>query len=599
MRPLEGKDKKATRLGHQNEKPYLRQYYHDSREGKVPGICLCDVRECGLAMKADRPYVRDSADAIAFEPQGEQYLVGEANESYFDTIKSHPVECKCRSGQGSDGSLSEATRIQKKIANLKGLEDQRRIEKGLAVYMEVTSSQRNLLAELIPKASERIQILHHAFTYGTNKSAFLVGNSRGKVLYGVIVTFDPELLQNYGKALDHLYENGLNRFYEGDVSRLPTSYIKQVLLNDVKLKKKYTIDDFMTEWLIWSELLPTNDKPHRFPVPECNMLIPLDHSLWNSSKGGSDTVTRFTYNCQTIVPIKAPQAVVVARFEMLFSVLFHRTSQAVTGTKQPDIERDTIRTIRERNNKRLPFHKSLNYATMRLLENSKSKPSSQPNSSDGESTIEHIQRAAPRFNQANKKARFDIDHSVLGGTGITGATPLGRGTTKNPRKRSLENLAFRSRCKSCHGFPMRTGRLIQKRGIDNKISLTRGTCDLCGARCAYMCFGCKQVLCFNEDRSEEIKELLQTDPDKINRVAPSLEPFISKRDTPAHWRQVGVVKNQPLYTSMSCFHFVHPKYFVLPAIHENEAESNSDDESSTHLSSITGSTATATSSPTA
>jgi hypothetical protein len=47
------------------------------------------------------------------------------------------------------------------------------------------------------------------------------------------------------------------------------------------------------------------------------------------------------------------------------------------------------------------------------------------------------------FNQANKKARFDVDHSVLGSSGITGATPIGRGTTKNPKKRSMKQLAYK------------------------------------------------------------------------------------------------------------------------------------------------------------
>ena len=111
-----------------------------------------------------------------------------------------------------------------------------------------------------------------------------------------------------------------------------------------------------------------------------------------------------------------------------------------------------------------------------------------------------------------------------------------------------------------------------------------------------MCFGCKQVLCFDRDRSEHIKKLLQSNPDKITKIAASLEPFISKRDTPAHWRQCGMIKDHEVYTSMSCFHYAHPDYFNL---HETTGEQHSgtgsdDDE---QLSSLTGSAASTSSPP--
>ena len=62
LRPLEGKQKAAARLGHQNEPNYLKQYFNDSKEGRVPGVNVCDIRRCGLAMKKDKLFVRDSAD---------------------------------------------------------------------------------------------------------------------------------------------------------------------------------------------------------------------------------------------------------------------------------------------------------------------------------------------------------------------------------------------------------------------------------------------------------------------------------------------------------------------------------------------------------
>ena len=132
----------------------------------------------------------------------------------------------------------------------------------------------------------------------------------------------------------------------------------------------------MTSLLIWQKINPidSNLSAPKYPIPPCNMLVPLDYSLWNSSTGGSDTVTRFACNCQIIVPIRSPQTVVVARFLALHAVLFHRLTQAVTMSKKSaDIDVDTIKHIRDRNNKRWPFYKSLSNTSKRLLKMSSTR----------------------------------------------------------------------------------------------------------------------------------------------------------------------------------------------------------------------------------
>ena len=91
LRPLEGEEKSTARLGHQNEPNYIAQYFRDSKRGIVPGVKLCDIRQCSTAQQIVRPYVRSTtSDAIGFEQI-------ELNDE-FDDIESHPVECKCRSG---------------------------------------------------------------------------------------------------------------------------------------------------------------------------------------------------------------------------------------------------------------------------------------------------------------------------------------------------------------------------------------------------------------------------------------------------------------------------------------------------------------------
>ena len=93
------------------------------------------------------------------------------------------IECKCRSGSGSDGSLKKAEVIQKKIVDLKGELAYMAVATGSAVYLRVSSQHKYLIEELIPCAYERIQTLHHACTYGRRTVAFLVGDPHGRILY--------------------------------------------------------------------------------------------------------------------------------------------------------------------------------------------------------------------------------------------------------------------------------------------------------------------------------------------------------------------------------------------------------------------------------
>ena len=119
------------------------------------------------------------------------------------------------------------------------------------------------------------------------------------------------------------------------------------------------------------------------------------------------------------------------------------------------------------------------------------------------------------------------------------------------------------------------------------MELTKLLCELCNARISWMCSGCKQILCFDEDCSGTIKKLLQ-DPVKAKRMvelAPHLEKYISRRDAPAHWVEAGKLKQRTVHTRQSCFHYCHPHYFVAHPMDE-DSESN-DDDSDELMSSIT------------
>ena len=559
LKPLEGHDKSATRLGHQNEPKYIQQYYHDSREGLVPGIKLIDVMACGLAMKKDKPYVRCSADAIAIEAI--EWEDDGWGDDGADQLKSHPVECKCRSQSGYTGSLAISKKIAGTIANRQGPDEKGRHSMGKAVYCAVHSSDRELMAELIPQASERIQILHHAYTFGTTRTTFLVGDPRGKILYGLVVTFEESLLENYGNILDYLYENGLKTFYEDETKDLPLEYIETILLGDEKLKGKYNLDDFMFSLLIWRKINPivSNPSAPKYPIPPCNMLVPLDYSLWNSSKGGSDTVTRLACNCKIIVPIKSPQSVVVARFLSLYAVLFHRLNQAVKSKKPIDIDEDTIKHIRNRLNRNWNFSDSLGEISRRLLAIFTTSSRQQGEDPRGNNMAEFQKFRAVRFTKDNKEKRFDVDESILNSVSTTNATPIGRGARKDPKNPGRGHEAYMKRCDECKvGTPMRLLKQIE----DGTFVHDKHNCYLCNQRgISWMCRECKRILCFDVDRTAAIRDILRSDKgDKLRKMVPNFDS-IRRGDAPAYYSQVGELKGKKAYTTVSCFQYCHPLYF--------------------------------------
>ena len=448
LQPLDKNEKKEARLGHQNEPKYLAQYYEDSKKGRVPGIEICDIKRPGMAMQENRSYVRASADAIAIEHKRDDDDV----DDDFDLMTSHPVECKCRAQLGWNGSLARAKSIQTKVARELGQSEEATIYgRGEAAYLKISSSQHKLIETLIPDKSERIQILHHAYTYSCNKTTFLVGGPEGNLLYGLIVTFEDELLNAYGDVLEFLYNSGLHLFYSHNTGDLPRDLIGNIILNDDTLKKKYTIDDLMTSALICRELLPGSSSKVQYPIPACDMLVPHEYALWNVSKGGSDTVTKYTWNCLTVLPIKTPQTVVVARYLAIYAVLYHRLLQAVTGTKKPNAETDTIQNVRERANQRLAFHKSLGIlSNFHLL---KSKISDESKDKGVVVKTDFPKTPAPRFNRRDKDTQLEVDHSILGES--TGATPIGKGKGTGKAKKALESnenyVVIKQRNVNCTG----------------------------------------------------------------------------------------------------------------------------------------------------
>jgi hypothetical protein len=249
----------------------------------------------------------------------------------------------------------------------------------------------------------------------------------------------------------------------------------------------------------------------------------------------------------------------------------HRVSQAVTGIKAPDVKTDTIKSIRQRNNKRLPFHKTLQFLSNQLL--AETKPSQirgrasagLPDADDCETDENRKRKAAPRLNARNKKTRFETNHNVFSSARKLGVTPFGKG-----RKVAIaeKHPDFHLRCMSCPGRPIKlaapktsdAGEIIAFN--DNKRQ-----CYLCKKHgCNYMCIGCHRILCYETDRQTEIQAMLMNDGPDRERLLNNVPEFRDQHRNfaPAHYVDLGEINGQTVFAYMSCFHYAHGqgRFFV-------------------------------------
>ena len=173
----------------------------------------------------------------------------------------------------------------------------------------------------------------------------------------------------------------------------------------------------------------------------------------------------------------------------------------------------------------------------------------------------YVVAAAPRFDTRRQKTRLEKDHSILGNVGTTGATPLGRGKSKDAAANHNNYDDLKQRYANCRGNIGRDYKRDPKPNSDGFVHKA-GTCDLCGQKqVTTFCCGCKRYLCFDKDRSSKIlARLQQGNParEKLLHENPFLKD-LSRGNVPPYYKEVGEVNGQPVIQGQSCYHIAHPK----------------------------------------
>ena len=68
-----------------------------------------------------------------------------------------------------------------------------------------------------------------------------------------------------------------------------------------------------------------------FPLPPIARFIPFIFSVWNTVKGGGDTITKLDDICQKRIGIRTEVTVATAQIMLNIGVVFHRCLQMITS----------------------------------------------------------------------------------------------------------------------------------------------------------------------------------------------------------------------------------------------------------------------------
>ena len=166
MKPLKGAQREHCKMGHKLELPIGNDFMRDlNTESMLPGFKVLSLHSAGLVGKKRSPWAKDSIDFIA--------VIRNENSPMLD-IELWGIEIKSR---------QSSTTMNTEYEHLRQLRRSK--------YLKISSTEA---FKHIRVRSERYQLLHHAFVYGFQRVALVVGNRGGKVISGTVIEFEDDLI---------------------------------------------------------------------------------------------------------------------------------------------------------------------------------------------------------------------------------------------------------------------------------------------------------------------------------------------------------------------------------------------------------------------
>ena len=476
MRPLKGASKEHCELGHKLELPIGLDWMRDVNEKKLfPGFTVISLHKAGLVGKKNQPWAKDSIDFLAF-------VLDESNSD--SALQLWGIEIKSRQ---TCTTINEEKDLNRKLRRKK--------------YELIQSSE---VFKFIPKASERFQLLHHAYVYDFDRVAIIIGNGSGKVISGTAINIDFNLQKSYGKVVEDLKNIALlwaysplpacNTVIPSDVMRIskdvPTINGKEALYGAFKLWKTMFVDP----------------GPGALPYPVLKRIIPSTHAHWNSTKGGSDTVTKIADDCIINPPRQQTNFETTATSRCISNLLVAIFKCYQASTSSSTHQYPSLDHYRNAASSRVTFKRFLRmiYKIMESRVKGEITTTSASNGDDNDAT------ARPRRQRFQGTVPEQMDFAPA----QTFKTP------KKAKKKQVDRGAAAAeviqRVHQCTGYPFEV--VCQKTNHNNGAKKDpRRKCYVCKTKTKWQCIKCRFYFCMAYEETSTRNEQLYYTSEKENQ----------------------------------------------------------------------------------
>ena len=180
------------------------------------------------------------------------------------------------------------------------------------------------LLGIVPESHDLFQVLHHAYTYETNRCYYAVC-SHVSLLYLIQINFSNSLLDACQSITDWLYDQVYSQFYvPGPEVPAMSPDLVTALKDDRFSHLKMSDHAFQCYLGLWRAININTPESIYFPLPPLARIVPWLVAAWNTIKGGGDTLTRMSDICQERIGIRSENLVACARVFVNLGLLFHR-----------------------------------------------------------------------------------------------------------------------------------------------------------------------------------------------------------------------------------------------------------------------------------
>jgi hypothetical protein len=546
MPSLEGRAKVYARRGLELETPILNKLMTDSENGMTAPFQFHELSSAPLVHRTGLfaiPSAGGSIDALASVTiRGGGHTHSPAREDEENDTQQELIVVETKGRVTANTASKE--RKRQGVARLRMARGTRERHITDRKYWEVNASSE-LFKYFVDDSKEAIQILHHAVIYDVKYVLLLMGNNDAEVVGGIFVKFDDHLKKAWIEVLRDVHNLALRWAYKDEAEEAETERMDgpsfedrtflDPVLSTIKIQNKKDGKLEFRAFQQWVELWYDVRFRKALPLPPIARVIPYSLAMWNSFKGGSDTLTKLIWNADYNPPTNHIQAHAVARLLLIACTVVHRLNHMATSNDNLDAYR-SLRHYRNAANQRVSF-----FEFMLLLSNMYGNtPEEQLQVEDqvGESTSERM----------STRASSTIGESRVGA----------RQTGKTPKRKRIERMDTLMNMNEEHMsgsekeivncFRTCTGPilyLVNKKGNQGP----KAPCGLCGKETSWFCFGCHQNFCFTSKINSDVKGTGNVSGEQVPQIVKSSH-HVDDDSSSGH---------KPLFMRNTCWLHAHQK----------------------------------------